>query len=316
MHIGQAPTAFLDELPHDILGSSDRPFLYTDEAIPVVVESRLEELPADILGSFERPFLSIDEASPVVVEPFLPTLPDEILGSFERPFLYTDEALPVIVESYTPELPADVLGSFDRPFLYVDEAIPVVVASWLEELPADILGSFDAPLKFIAAVVVGAVPQPSEPPLIPPVERPLGSFNRPVLYTSTGLDWLGVAGEPIVPEALVELVEASFAPQEGNPLTWTSVGVPKLFTAANWSPADWYFESHMRAAVGTVNSRAFNVTTGVPVAGSQLSTTSATIIRQRSGVVTLTDGEHVSQFALSPGVAGEQQGGELIGVPT
>lgn len=100
-------------------------------------------------------------------------------------------------------------------------------------------------------------------------------------------------------------------------LTWNSYGVPKLYTAANWTGATFYFESYMRAAAGTVNSRAYNETDSIAVTGSELATTSATMIRQRSGTLTLTDGKvYRSQFALSAASAGEMQGGCLIGVPT
>jgi hypothetical protein len=100
-------------------------------------------------------------------------------------------------------------------------------------------------------------------------------------------------------------------------LVWTSWGVPKLFTGANWNGVTWYFESYMRAVAGTVHSRAYNETDGTALTGSELSTTSATMVRQRSGALTPTNGkEYRAQFALGAGAAGEKQGGCLIGVPT
>ena len=71
----------------------------------------------------------------------------------------------------------------------------------------------------------------------------------------------------------------------------------------------------MKATTGTVLARLYNLTDGTPVIGSDLSTSSLSFVRLRSGVLTLTDGkEYVAQKGKVGLNAGELQIAELIGV--
>ena len=79
-------------------------------------------------------------------------------------------------------------------------------------------------------------------------------------------------------------------------------GAHRVFTSANWTGGSFVFEVHMRAAVGTAYARLWDRTAGALVASSELSTTSTTKARVRSGALTLTDGhEYEAQFARSTG---------------
>lgn len=92
----------------------------------------------------------------------------------------------------------------------------------------------------------------------------------------------------------------------GNPFTGIVYAVSKgifEYVAANWgSTLAFFFQVYHRATSGTLHARLFDVTTSTPVAGSDLSTVSATNVRQQSGDLkaALTDGdEYEAQWGKS-----------------
>jgi hypothetical protein len=104
-----------------------------------------------------------------------------------------------------------------------------------------------------------------------------------------------------------------FAPAIG---TWNSYGVPYVHAVPSWANVTFHCEAWMRAAAGTVHYRYYNETDSAAVAGSDLSTTSATMVLQRTGSLTLLPGKtYRHQFARSVGGAGEKQYAMLLGVP-
>jgi hypothetical protein len=110
------------------------------------------------------------------------------------------------------------------------------------------------------------------------------------------------------------IVSAITSPFES--LIWTSYGVPYVHTTANWANVTFHAEAYMRAAVGTTHYRYYNLTDAVAVAGSDLSTASATMVLQRTGALTLVTGKtYEHQFARSVAGAGEKQYAMLLGIP-
>ena len=88
-----------------------------------------------------------------------------------------------------------------------------------------------------------------------------------------------------------------------------------LFTAANWGTQSFYLEVFMRATEGTVEAELYNVTDGVTVAGSNVSTSSATLVRLRSGALTLVNGKEYRLQLLRLGSdGGSILGGQIIAV--
>jgi hypothetical protein len=100
-------------------------------------------------------------------------------------------------------------------------------------------------------------------------------------------------------------------------LTWTTdEGTIQLFTSANYANVTFVFEATMKANAGTVYARAYNITDGAALASSQVSTTSATKVRVRSGTVTPTDAkQYRAEFARDSGAAGEKWGAQIIAIP-
>lgn len=81
-------------------------------------------------------------------------------------------------------------------------------------------------------------------------------------------------------------------------ISFVSHAIKFLYDAANFGPrVGHYFEAHIRAPSGTAHARLYDDTAAAVVSGSDVSTTSVSIVRLRSGAVTLTDGnEYVAQF--------------------
>lgn len=101
----------------------------------------------------------------------------------------------------------------------------------------------------------------------------------------------------------------------GAGLTWTTVGYPFLYTAANWTGAGFYFEAYFKATAGTVSARLLNETASAEVTGSKLDTASASLVRMRSGNLKdqLVDGaSYRSQFGHAGGAAGVYHHAQLI----
>lgn len=99
--------------------------------------------------------------------------------------------------------------------------------------------------------------------------------------------------------------------------TYTSLGMPFLYTANNWgtggSGVSFYLEVYMRQTTGTVYARLLNETDTTAVTGSTLSTTSSTFTRVRTAALTLTDGKtYRVQFGKIGADAGKTMGGKLV----
>ena len=92
-----------------------------------------------------------------------------------------------------------------------------------------------------------------------------------------------------------------------------SFGLPFLYTAANWGTVSFFLEVWMRAATGTARARLYNETDGVAVTGSDLTTTSGSYVRLRSGALTLTDGKLYNvQYGSEDADSGAFRGGKLV----
>jgi hypothetical protein len=89
-----------------------------------------------------------------------------------------------------------------------------------------------------------------------------------------------------------------------------------LYIAANYSSlASFFFEARHRARTGRSHAQLYNITTSTAVSGSQLSTTSTTRVRQRSGALALTDGdEYEAQFGKSGTDIAYAKGAEVIDI--
>ncbi|MDP2930293.1 MAG: hypothetical protein Q8N56_01645, partial [bacterium] len=99
--------------------------------------------------------------------------------------------------------------------------------------------------------------------------------------------------------------------------TYTSYGMPFLFTSANWGigSVSFYYEVYMRATTGTVYARLYNETDSTAVSGSVLSTTSTSFVRLRTATLTSTliDGKtYRAQFGKVGADTGETLGGKLV----
>lgn len=100
--------------------------------------------------------------------------------------------------------------------------------------------------------------------------------------------------------------------------TFSSYGVPFLYTQANWGTGGagltFYYEVYMKAVTGNAFTRLYNETTSTAVANSQMSTTSTSYSRLRTAsALTLTDGQvYRAQFGKVGSEAGETKGAKLI----
>lgn len=98
-------------------------------------------------------------------------------------------------------------------------------------------------------------------------------------------------------------------------------GMFKYVAAEHSSLVSFYFEAVHRARVGTIYSRLavwaapYDPLTLVAVAGSELNTTSATDVRQRTVALTLIDGEEYRMQAGKTGSdSGVAEGAEVIAI--
>jgi hypothetical protein len=314
--------SFVEEAKADILGTFDAPlrFIAVVNRLPEAIDSFAEQGPWVLLGSYDvAPFPAVPTAkSPETIEPFLSDLTPEILGSFDSPLrlIVVVNLVPTATEPGVEQALYETLGSFDSPL-----AVPVVGKfpesgeAFLHDVVPEILGSFNGP--FAPPVVISlAWHVPSELKEELPTEAFEGS-TQPFKETIT-VNRIPQPSEPLEPELTAGLMDSWFTPSPAPAIgAYGFYGHPFLYTAANWSNVTFVFEVYMRATVGTVNARAFNETDGTPLAGSDVSTASGSLVRLRSGAVTLIDGkEYRSQFALSAGASGETLSAELIAIPT
>ena len=95
--------------------------------------------------------------------------------------------------------------------------------------------------------------------------------------------------------------------------SFRSQGLPFLYTSANWGTVSIYLEVWMRASIGTARARLHDDTLGQSVAGSELTTTSATYVRLRSSALTLVNGRTYSvQFGRDETSSVGFKGAKLI----
>ncbi len=151
------------------------------------------------------------------------------------------------------------------------------------------------------------VPTISTPRLVTPTTLAL------ILTEFVPLVSVGAAIE-VTPGTLA-LILATFAPT-AIPSTYESYGTLFLYTAANWDGSlEFFLEVYCQAVAGTVRARLWNVTDGAVVAGSGLSTASASYTRLRSGALTLTDGKsYLVQFGTEEVANGAFKSGKIIAV--
>jgi len=103
------------------------------------------------------------------------------------------------------------------------------------------------------------------------------------------------------------VLDAGFTLVPAAPLAmWNFVGAARRYLAAENPGITYGMEVYMRATAGTVNARLYNETDGGMVAGSLLSTQSATFDRLRTAALPLLDDKvYRAQLALSPNSSGE-----------
>lgn len=98
-----------------------------------------------------------------------------------------------------------------------------------------------------------------------------------------------------------------------TPPNFTLYGAPFRYDSANWGTVNFYLEVYMKATTGTVYARLYNITTNSEVPDSLLSTILTSLIRLRTGALTLTNThEYRIQFGKSGSDAGEFLGGKLV----
>jgi hypothetical protein len=98
-----------------------------------------------------------------------------------------------------------------------------------------------------------------------------------------------------------------------TPPNFVLYGAPFKYESANWGAVNFYFEVYMRATTGSVYARLYNVTTDSAVPDSLLSTVLTSLVRLRSGAITLTNThEYRVQFGKSGSDAGEFLGGKIV----
>ena len=96
----------------------------------------------------------------------------------------------------------------------------------------------------------------------------------------------------------------------GVGITWTTIGVPAVYEN---SPTAIGLEVFMRQTTGTAEARLFDNTADAAVASSQISTTSATNVRVRSGALGMVDGnEYEAQFGTLSADEGKVKGAKMV----
>lgn len=97
------------------------------------------------------------------------------------------------------------------------------------------------------------------------------------------------------------------------PTGYTGYGKLFKYVEENWGDVEFYLEVSMRAVTGTVYARLYNVTDGIEVDGSLISTTDDVMKAYRSGPLSLEDGKtYRVQFGKFGGDSGAFMGGHLV----
>ena len=154
-------------------------------------------------------------------------------------------------------------------------------------------------------------------PFAPTVTTPrLVTPSTLALVLSEFAPTVTATGDQLVTPTTLALLLTEFVPTVTVSGIYTSYGAPFLYTAANWNAAvEFFLEVYLKAIAGTVRARLWNVTDGAVVAGSGLSTASASYTRLRSGALTLTDGKsYLVQFGTEEVANGAFKSGKIIAV--
>ena len=106
----------------------------------------------------------------------------------------------------------------------------------------------------------------------------------------------------------------SFVAKAATSVVYVNMGDVFNYVAANYgSGLEVHFEAFLRATTGTAFAQLYNTTTSAEVSGSTVNTTSATLVRKRSGTLTLADGnEYRARFGTSAADAGAAVGAKLV----
>ncbi len=169
------------------------------------------------------------------------------------------------------------------------------------------------PIGFIVTPGVIAL---STTPFAPTILLPVTVTPPTVaVILTTFVPGISVTGGEIVAPGALALTLTVFAPIAVKS-TYESVGAPFLYTAANWGNAvEFFLEVFFRSTSGTARARLYSATDGIIVADSGLSTTSATLVRLRSGALTLVDGKsYFVQFGTEDAASGAFKGAKIVAV--
>lgn len=222
-----------------------------------------------------------------------------------------------------------------------DYAVGLIDLDWLVETQQPVADASDEyPTRFdVPFVVEPTLHVPQNLDWLQQTNQPIFEAEFPTLVFVPGqfepadypelidLDWLVETQQPLrdLPSnnSPYEAAARNEAVWSGA-LNWTDVdevGVTILYTAANWgSRVTFYFEAEIRAITGTAYVRVYDITDGIPVPSSVMSTTSATFDRQRtsSGLALIDGHEYQTQVGahMLGGDLGETKGGKLVALST
>lgn len=152
---------------------------------------------------------------------------------------------------------------------------------------------------------------PSVAPLAP--DPPLLGFQAGDIHSGAAVvppedqSWFATfPDEPAVEQELVPQGAFAGDVDSGTAIFWRTIADVFSYDAANHGAAlSYYFEVLLLATVGTAHARLYSTTTSAAVSGSELSTTSSTATRLRSGALTLVD---ANDYHLQIGKQGADAG--------
>lgn len=108
--------------------------------------------------------------------------------------------------------------------------------------------------------------------------------NGNAVYTNLFGTTVNIA--PIVPQA----GNVSFPFADSNPSTPSAIGMPFLFTAANWTNGEFKLIAYLRSTIGQVYVDLYDLTAAMTVTGSVLTVSSTALNTYESSALTLEDG--------------------------
>lgn len=160
--------------------------------------------------------------------------------------------------------------------------------------------------------------QPSEP--VWEFKRPTQQgqpvhVTEPSLFVSQDLSWLvqHPGPQPIPRPVDVGHWTGVLDPSLFVEVVYVLANTIFLYEAAKYVGFSFYFEASLLATAGTAYAQLYNRTDSAAVAGSTVSTGSATLVRQRSGEIALEDGkEYQARFGAVAGDDGEGWGAQIV----